>query len=69
MKTDFNSEIQKAINSKWTGRLIFIGPEGGVVRVAFIDGRIKEVDSTGVLVLRSLKKLKSGKKVMLLLRN
>jgi ribosomal protein L40E len=61
MKTDFNSEIQKAINSKWTGRLIFIGPEGGVVRVAFIDGRIKEVDSTWGVGAKELEKIKKWK--------
>ncbi len=61
MKTDFNSEIQKAINSKWTGRLIFIGPEGGVVRVAFIDGRIKEVDSTWGVGSKELEKIKKWK--------
>ncbi len=63
MKTDFNSEIQKAINSKWTGRLIFMGPDGGVVRVAFIDGKIKEVDSTwgvGAKELERIKKWKEG---------
>lgn len=63
MKTDFNSEIQKAINSRWTGRLVFIGPEGGVVRVAFIDGKIKEVDSTwdvGAKELERVKKWKEG---------
>ncbi|MCX7948070.1 MAG: zinc ribbon domain-containing protein [candidate division WOR-3 bacterium] len=46
MKSDFQSVIFNAIKTKFTGRLIFVRPEGGVVRVLFVEGKIKDVDST-----------------------
>ncbi len=61
MKIDFQEAILNAINSKFTGRLIFIGPEGGVVRVVFVDGKIKEVDSTWGFGSNELEKLKVWK--------
>ncbi len=61
MKVDFQEAIFNAISSKFTGRLIFIGPEGGVVRVVFIDGKIKEVDSTWGFGAKELEKLKVWK--------
>ncbi len=58
MKVNFQEVILNAISSKFSGRLIFIGPEGGVVRVVFIEGKIKEVDSTWGYGSNELEKLK-----------
>jgi hypothetical protein len=27
-------------------RIIFLGPQGGIVRVVFVEGKIEDVDST-----------------------
>jgi len=61
MKTNFQDAILNAINTKFTGRLIFMGPEGGVVRVVFIEGKIKEVDSTWGYGPKELDKIKEWK--------
>lgn len=63
MRFDFQSTIFNAIKTKFTGRLIFVRPEGGVVRVVFIEGKIKDVDSTwgyGPNELERIKEWKEG---------
>jgi hypothetical protein len=46
MNVNFEEVIINAIKNKWTGRIIFLGPQGGIVRVVFVEGKIKDVDST-----------------------
>jgi hypothetical protein len=36
---DFEKFLKDAIKKKYTGRLIFTGPEGGVVRVVLVRRR------------------------------
>ncbi|MEO0212747.1 MAG: zinc ribbon domain-containing protein [candidate division WOR-3 bacterium] len=61
MKVNFQEAIYNAISSKFTGRLVFMGPEGGVVRVVFVEGKIKEVDSTWGYGSKELEKLEIWK--------
>ncbi|MCS7244928.1 MAG: hypothetical protein RMJ38_02210 [candidate division WOR-3 bacterium] len=43
---NFLKILEKAINDKFTGSLVFLGPNGGIVRVVLIDGNVKHIDST-----------------------
>ncbi len=46
IQANFEKILEKAINEQFTGSLVFLGPNGGVVRVIFIEGKIKHIDST-----------------------
>lgn len=58
IQTNFLKILEKAINEKFTGSLVFLGPQGGIVRVVFIDGKIKHIDSTWGYGKSELEKLK-----------
>ncbi len=58
IRANFMQVLKKAIEEKFTGRLIFMGRDGGVVRVTLIDGEIKQIDSTWGFGKSELEKLK-----------
>jgi len=66
---DFEKFLKDAIKKKYTGRLIFTGPEGGVVRVVLVKGRIKDVDSTWDYTPKELERLKVWKKGSVIARS
>ncbi len=66
---DFEKFLKSAIKKKYTGRLIFTGPEGGVVRVVLVKGRIKDVDSTWDYTPKELQRLKVWKKGSVIARS
>jgi len=60
MNVNFEEVIINAIKNKWTGRIIFLGL-GGIVRVVFIEGKIKDVDSTWDSSPKELERIKEWK--------
>jgi len=58
IQANFEKILEKAINEKFTGSLVFLGPNGGIVRVVLIDGRIKHIDSTWGYGKSELEKIK-----------
>lgn len=66
---DFEKFLKDAIKKKYTGRLIFTGPEGGVVRVVLVKGKIKDVDSTWDYTPKELERLKVWKKGSVIARS
>ncbi len=58
IRANFMQILRKAMEEKFTGRLIFMGRDGGVVRVTLIDGAIKQIDSTWGFGKSELEKLK-----------
>ncbi len=58
IRANFMQILRKAMEEKFTGRLIFMGRDGGVVRVTLIDGEIKQIDSTWGFGKSELEKLK-----------
>ena len=63
IRGDFMLILRKAIEDKFTGRLVFMGKEGGVVRVTLIGGQVKQIDSTwgyGISELEKIKVWKAG---------
>ncbi len=61
IKADFVKLLEKAINDRFTGRLVFMGPDGGVVRVILYEGKLKHVDSTWGYGKNELEKLRIWK--------
>ncbi|MEO0197213.1 MAG: hypothetical protein ABIL78_04815 [candidate division WOR-3 bacterium] len=55
---NFLKILEKAIIEKFTGSLVFLGPNGGIVRVVLIDGKIKHIDSTWGYGKNELEKIK-----------
>ena len=58
IQANFEKILEKAINEKFTGSLVFLGPNGGIVRVVLIDGKIKHIDSTWGYGKGELEKIK-----------
>ncbi len=58
IRANFMQILRKAIEEKFTGRLVFMGRDGGVVRVTLINGEIKQIDSTWGFGKSELEKLK-----------
>lgn len=58
IQANFEKILEKAINEKFTGSLVFLGPNGGIVRVVLIDGKIKHIDSTWGYGKSELEKIK-----------
>ncbi len=58
IQANFEKILEKAINEKFTGSLVFLGPNGGIVRVILIEGKIKHIDSTWGYGKGELEKLK-----------
>lgn len=67
MNVNFEEVIINAIKNKWTGRIIFLGL-GGIVRVVFIEGKIKDVDSTWDSSPKELERIKEWKEGRILLK-
>ncbi len=58
IQANFEKILEKAINEKFTGSLVFLGPNGGIVRVVLIEGKIKHIDSTWGYGKGELEKIK-----------
>ena len=58
VRGNFLMILRKAIQDGFTGRLVFMGKEGGVVRVTLIKGQVKQIDSTWGFGKSELEKLK-----------
>jgi hypothetical protein len=58
IQANFIKVLEKALNEKFTGSIVFMGPSGGVVRIVFINGAIKHVDSTWGYGINEIEKLK-----------
>ncbi len=69
VRANFMQILRKAIEGKFTGRLVFMGKDGGVVRVTLIDGEIKQVDSTWGFGKGELEKLKIWGSGLCLIKN
>jgi len=61
IQANFEKILEKAINEKFTGSLVFLGPNGGVVRVVLVEGKIKHIDSTWGYGKNELEKIKLWK--------
>jgi len=68
MNVNFEEVIINAIKNKFTGRIIFLGPQGDVVRVVFVEGKIKDVDSTWDSSPKELERIKEWKEGKILLK-